>query len=109
MIKTVSIDTDLITNWDDFHDIFSKAFGFPDFYGRNMNAWIDCMSSLDDKDSGLTTYFIDKNDTLVIELRNSESFKKNCTDIYFELFECIAFVNERCLAAPGPMIAIANA
>ena len=108
MIKKVEIDASLITSWDDFHDIFSKAFGFPKFYGRNINAWIDCMSSIDEKDSGMTTFSINKDDTLVIELKNHEIFRKMYSEIYFELLECTAFVNERCISTPGPMIAIAN-
>ncbi len=35
----VRIDTNRIVDWNSFHDVFAEAFGFPDFYGRNMNAW----------------------------------------------------------------------
>jgi RNAse (barnase) inhibitor barstar len=48
----VSIPVDLITDWPSFHDVFKQALGFPDFYGRNMNAWIDCLTYLND---GMTT------------------------------------------------------
>ena len=27
-----------IRNWDSFHDEFNRVFGFPAFYGRNMDA-----------------------------------------------------------------------
>lgn len=95
MIKTVRINADLIKDWDSFHDLFKITFGFPDFYGRNMNAWIDCMTYIDDKDSGMTKVSINKTDTLVIELTNSNEFKQRCPDIHSAILECAAFVNFR--------------
>lgn len=95
MVKIVRINTDLITDWDSFHDLFNVIFGFPDFYGKNMNAWIDCMSYIDHKETGMTRFWIDKTDTLVIELTNCEAFKQRCFEIYLALFECVAFVNSR--------------
>lgn len=95
MVKIVRINTDLITDWDSFHDIFSMTFGFFRGYGRNMDAWIDCMTDIDDKDTGMTKVWINEADTLVIELTNSEKFKRDCFEIYLELIECIGFVNAR--------------
>ncbi len=34
----VTIDTRRITDWETFHDVFAEVFGFPEFYGRNMEA-----------------------------------------------------------------------
>src|SRR5687767_3306707 len=108
MIKKVSINVDLINSWNTFHDIFAKILGFPEFYGRNMDAWIDCMTYIDDKEAGMSKFWINKNDTLVIELTAVESFKKNCPDIYLGLFECTAIVNKRKINDGGQaMIAIA--
>lgn len=42
-MKHIKINSSDISDWDSFHNVFSKAFDFPDYYGRNMNAWIDCM------------------------------------------------------------------
>lgn len=95
MQKIITINGDHIANWDSFHGVFQQIFGFPDFYGRNMNAWIDCMTSIDDKDAGMTNVSIRGADTLVIKITNSESLKQRCGEIYFELLECAAFVNSR--------------
>jgi RNAse (barnase) inhibitor barstar len=43
----VQIETTRIQHWAPLHDVFSEAFGFPDFYGQNMAPWIDCMTSLE--------------------------------------------------------------
>ncbi|MEZ4786185.1 MAG: barstar family protein [Candidatus Kapaibacterium sp.] len=37
-MRTVRIETTLISDWKSFHDLFHKTFGFPDFYGENMDA-----------------------------------------------------------------------
>lgn len=56
MIRSkVSLDCNKFHDWPSFHEEFAKAFGFPDFYGKNMNAWIDCMTYLDDPDAGMST------------------------------------------------------
>mgnify|MGYP000853066761 FL=1 len=74
-----------------------------------MNAWIDCMSYIDDKDSGMTNVIISDSDTLLLNLENSENFKKRCIDIYFELLECVAFVNCRNIERnSGVMIAVSS-
>jgi RNAse (barnase) inhibitor barstar len=49
----VDVDVLPITDWDSFHDTFAVALGFPDFYGRNMNAWVDCLTYEDD---GMTAF-----------------------------------------------------
>ena len=50
----VRIDTTKIRDWASFHDVFTEIFGFPDFYCRNMDAWVDCMTSLDDPAAGMS-------------------------------------------------------
>ena len=39
-----------INDWDTFQDTFAQALGFPGFYGRNMDAWIDCLTYADEDD-----------------------------------------------------------
>ena len=46
----VTIPTGQIRDWGTFHSVFQTALGFPEFYGRSMNAWIDCLTHFDDGD-----------------------------------------------------------
>jgi RNAse (barnase) inhibitor barstar len=39
-VTVVDVDLTEVRSWDDFHDAFARALGFPAFYGRNMDAWI---------------------------------------------------------------------
>jgi RNAse (barnase) inhibitor barstar len=34
----------LIKNKNDFHSLFAKTCNFPDYYGKNIDAWIDCVT-----------------------------------------------------------------
>ncbi|HPF39581.1 MAG TPA: barstar family protein [Phycisphaerae bacterium] len=88
----VTIDGRQIRNWRSFHSVFASAFGFPDFYGRNMNAWIDCMTSLDDPDAGMTSVHRSAADPIVLQLDHVNAMPN---EIYDELVAAAAFVNWR--------------
>jgi barstar (barnase inhibitor) len=60
----VRIDADRIVDRASFHSVFGEAFGFPDFYGRNMDAWIDCMTHLDDPGAELSKVCIELGEVL---------------------------------------------
>jgi len=91
-MKRIEIDCDLINDWDSFYSVFKAKFGFPEFYGRNMNAWNDCMTRLDEEFSEVQ---IEKGTTLTLQLNNIQSLKQRCPDIYDAIVECSAFVNYR--------------
>ena len=95
MTKNIQIDGSKITDWDSFHDYFSKTFGFPQFYGRNMNAWNDCMTSLDAPDDGMSSVQVAPGDVMVLCISGAGELKKRCPEIYDALVECSAFVNYR--------------
>jgi hypothetical protein len=104
----VDIDCDLITDRESFHDLFAQRFGFFSGYGRNMNAWIDCMDGLDDPEGGLSTFTIAKGDAVVLKLLNAESFAVRCPDLRSALVDCASFVNwRRSKQGCPPLIALA--
>tara|TARA_B100000508_G_C11465516_1_gene281795 strand:- start:5973 stop:6305 length:333 start_codon:yes stop_codon:yes gene_type:complete len=94
-VKTVKIDTNKIVDWNSFHKVFSDTMGFPGFYGNNMNAWIDCMTDIDNPGTGMTSVLVGKNETLVIELSNGRDLKERLPEIHEAILECSAFVNLR--------------
>jgi hypothetical protein len=95
MTKNVSIDASRIIDWDSFHDTFAEAFGFPGFYGRNLDAWIDCMTYLDDPGAGMSSIHVTSGDVVVLCILAAADFRKRCPDIYSALVECSSFVNYR--------------
>lgn len=91
----VKIDAGEITDWKSFHAVFERDLGFPHFYGKNMNAWIDCMTSIDDPDSGMTSVTVGDDELAVLEISGARSFRERCREEYDALIECAAFVNYR--------------
>ncbi len=93
-MAVVRLNTKLITDKASFHLVCKEAFGFPSFYGENMDAWIDCILYLtyDDK---MTGFVLSKDEMLFIEITNTEDFNSRLPKIFTDLFECTAFVNKR--------------
>ena len=89
------IECDNISDWLSFHSEFSRVFGFPGFYGKNMDAWIDCMSSLNNPEEGMTTIHCEEGKRITIELKNAKKLKENHPEIFNAINECTAFVNYR--------------
>lgn len=93
-MPTVRLDGAVLTTWDAFHTESQKAFGFPDFYGRNMSAWIDCLSYLRDED-GMSKFRLKPNETLTIDVAHSEQLRQQAPEIMEELEFCVGAINER--------------
>ncbi len=94
-LQLVEIDCNNITDWDTFHDEFYQVFGFPEYYGRNMDAWIDCMSYLSDSDAQMTTIHCEEGSVITLKLKDVKTFKTRCPEQYDAIIECSAFVNWR--------------
>ena len=93
-MATARLETESITDWRSLHEACRKAFGFPDFYGMNMDAWVDCMSYLDE-DVGMTRFNLAQGEKLHIEVTATGSFNRRLPEIFDALAECSAFVNQR--------------
>jgi RNAse (barnase) inhibitor barstar len=91
----IFIDGKHLINRSGFHKEFKEKMGFPDFYGGNMDAWIDCMSYIDSKKAGTSKIVVNEGDSLIIEIKNSKFLKQKNREIYNDLIECKEIVNER--------------
>jgi RNAse (barnase) inhibitor barstar len=100
----VTIDTRQITDCETFHSVCQAAFGFPDLYGRNMNAWIDCMTSLDAPEDGMTSVHVPEGHALALQLEHAGDFARRCPEQYEAIIECAAFVNWRRMERGRPAV-----
>lgn len=100
----VKIPTQRITDWNSFHDVFSDVLSFPDFYGRNMNAWIDCMTSIDDESSGMSDIFVNPGELLTLQIDEAPEFAQRCPEQYQALIECVTFINYRRVEVGEPPV-----
>ena len=91
----ITIAADQITDWDSFHSVFQSTLGFPEFYGRNLNAWIDCMTDIDDSPRGMTSVSVSPGELVALRIDDAADFERRCPEQYRALIECTAFVNYR--------------
>jgi len=89
-----SLNTKQIKDWTSFHLLCKEEFGFPDFYGMNMNAWIDCLTYLDEEDR-MSRFSLAKGEMLYVEISDTEDFNSRLPEIFDALVECSAFVNRQ--------------
>jgi RNAse (barnase) inhibitor barstar len=104
MTKNVQIDGSKIRDWESFHDLFSDVFGFPGFYGRNMDAWNDCMTYLAEPEQGMTSVHVLPGDVVVLCISNAGDLKTRCPEVFTALIECSAFVNWRRIEKGEPAV-----
>jgi hypothetical protein len=102
-LTVVELDGAAIANWDDFHAASRCAFGFPDFYGNNLSAWIDCLSGLRD-DDGMSRFVLGPHDSLLIRLTHASALQQRAAPIMRGLQTGVAEVNERCREAGEPAL-----
>lgn len=89
----VIIDFVKIKSIDDFYDEMTRVFGFPAFFGRNGNAFIDCLFSLRYPQDEMTAIHIRKDEYIIMELVNFSSASQNVKDT---LIISIEFVSMKC-------------
>lgn len=93
--RIIALPAREITDWASFHEVFRRVFGFPDFYGRNMNAWIDCMTDLDDPGTGMVQVAVGPGELVAIRVDDASDFLRRCPEQFRALIECASFVNFR--------------
>ncbi|MFD2587566.1 barstar family protein [Croceitalea marina] len=79
---TFKIDGKKLTNWNSFHLEFKTELNFPDYYGANMNSWIDCIDDLTEQ-------------PILLQIENGNFLKENKPELLNAILESGAFVNYR--------------
>lgn len=88
----LTIDFENTHTKDDLHNKMSELFGFPDFYGRNFDALIDCLSSLRIPEDELTSINISQDECILLRMAHVESLS---AELAYDLFTVIQSVNQR--------------
>jgi hypothetical protein len=108
IVSLARIEGRNIRDWDSFHAEFHRVFGFPDSYGRNLDAWIDCMTSLDAEEDGMTTIHVAPGSVLGLEIVDAAYLKAEHPEQWDAILECAAFVNWRRIeGGESPVLALA--
>ena len=93
-MTSVTLDGAAITDWQAFHAQSKAVFGFPDFYGNSMDAWVDCLSYLRDDDC-MSTIRLRPDEVLQIDILHATAWRAAQPDMLDEVLYCIAGINER--------------
>ena len=103
----VTIDGRRLTNLPAMHVELARAFGFPDYYGANLDALLDCLSSLDAPDDGLSTVHVGAGGLVVLAIDHAEAA---AAAVFATLCDVVAAANLRVRERRGAgLIAIAGA
>jgi hypothetical protein len=69
-----------------------------------MDAWIDCMTSLDVETDGLSSIHVQPGAVLCLEVADAAILKAHDRDLYDAIVECAAFVNWRRVERGRPAV-----
>jgi RNAse (barnase) inhibitor barstar len=86
----VRLDTSAWRDENDIHDSFAAGFDFPDYYGRNLNALLDCLRDVCDRAYGWPP----GTERLFLVLANFDDFwaeQRELAKVAIELFATAAW------------------
>jgi len=92
-----TIDGKAIKDWESFHNEFQKKMEFFEGYGRNTNAWIDCMTDMftNGEYNSLTKFKLNDGDRFTLRVVNSEKWKDQSPETFNAFIDyCIWSNNE---------------
>lgn len=105
----VRIDARRLTDEAELHNVMNESFGFPDFYGNNMEALIDCLTFLDDPGAGMSRVQVFPGQIVLLVLENLVELNQVQEVLRRTLEDAVAFVNGRRLEKnQPPVLAVAH-
>lgn len=107
MRVAVEIPTSNIVDWETFHDVFASSLEFPEYYGRNENAFQDLLWYPEASDLGVEVAL---GDTLVLLLDESgEALAERCPEQFALILDTVAHVNADRIKRGGEAVTLAVA
>ena len=85
----LSIDFVGINTVGEMHEQLKQAFGFPDFYGANFNALIDCLGDIRYPEYGMSELIIGENETLNLKIKNFHYDDESIIKTFFVAIKCV--------------------
>ena len=100
----VRLDARKLIDSETFHVHLAEVFGFPPFYGKNLNALIDCLSDLDEPATLMTRIHVGRGNVLTVVIDGVEDLEESERVKLLPFLDAIAFVNARRIDAGDPPI-----
>jgi len=93
--STVFIDGIAFSSAERLHDELALKLGFPDWYGRNWDALLDCLSSIDDPASNLCAHWEFRSGKRLVFSVRSLSMDSTDAGLLLLLAQTLADANSR--------------
>lgn len=105
----IRIDARRFTSEEATHQALDEAFGFPEFYGRNWDALVDCLTDLDQPSAGMTRVNVFPGQCVLLVLDHVRELTEEQDRLRRKLEDVLAFVNGRRLERnQPPVLALAH-
>lgn len=89
----LDLDFSKIKTSDDFHDFLKDSFGFPNFYGKNFHALVDCLSSMRYPNDEMSKFALpNQSDTATLQIKHLSKIDK---DLLVTFLAAIESANQR--------------
>lgn len=106
----IRIDARRLTDSDSLHAALTEAFGFPDEYGKNLDALVDCLTHLDNPRTAMSRVQVYPGQVALLVLDHVSAKNKQQAAQVKSLVDAVAFVNWRRLEkGQPPVLAVAYA
>ena len=83
------IDFKNVDTLDKMHEKLKQAFGFPDFYGANFNALIDCLGDIRYPEYGMSELTIGEDEILSLTIKNFPYDDESIIKTFFVAIKCV--------------------
>jgi hypothetical protein len=100
----IRIDARRLSDSAALHATMSEAFGFPDWYGRNLDALVDCLAHLDDPKAGMSRVQVFPGQVALLALDHVDDPDQPRSEPLRKLLDVVAFVNWRRLEMGQPPV-----
>jgi hypothetical protein len=101
-INTIVLDFAVIDGAEDFISTMIKIFQMPDWCGRNLNALVDCLSSLRFPNDEMIGIALEDDEYISLEVRGIKGVSKELVDGLLAVVEGANFRSEE--KGRGPVI-----
>ncbi|KAA8993836.1 barstar family protein [Affinibrenneria salicis] len=89
--KSITLNFSSIKTVDELYDELSLKLGFPDFFGRNIDAVIDCMFGVRYPDEGMIKVNVSEDGCLSLNIKNFSSADVKLKDSIIHIVEYVNY------------------
>ncbi|NMY99928.1 barstar family protein [Pseudomonas proteolytica] len=89
----IELDFSKIKDVEHLYEALAEKIGFPDSYGKNADAVIDCLFGLRYPEEGMTKISLDTTEKIIIQTKNITSAEQKTRETLMFIVE---FVNYKC-------------